>query len=85
MFDIIYYIYPPPATKLKSTRKSTWINPVVDGEDALRLKGFKLIESTVLEKSWKMVREQSANERLKSSLPPAINKNTPVPEFDEKF
>lgn len=39
MFDIIYYIYPPKATKLKSTRKSTWINPIVGGEDALRLRG----------------------------------------------
>lgn len=43
MFDIIYYIYPPKATKLKSTRKSTWTNPIVGGEDALRLKGIFLI------------------------------------------
>lgn len=40
MLDIIYYIYPPIATKLKSTRRSTWLNPVVGQEDALRLKGY---------------------------------------------
>ena len=37
--DIIYYIYPPVASKVKSTRISTWLNPVVDGEDAMKLKG----------------------------------------------
>ena len=37
--DIIYFIYPPVATKVKSTRMSTWLNPMVDGEDAMKLKG----------------------------------------------
>ncbi|CAF0712380.1 unnamed protein product [Brachionus calyciflorus] len=83
MFDIIYYIYPPLATKLKSTRKSTWMNPIVDGEDALRLKGFKIVEPTVMEKSWKLVREHSIAERLNSIIPSAINKNTPVQEFED--
>ena len=40
VFDIIYYIYPPQATKLKTTRKSTWLNPTVGQEDALRLRGL---------------------------------------------
>lgn len=71
MFDIIYYIYPPKATKLKSTRKSTWMNPIVDGEDALRLKGFKMVETTSFERTWKLLTENVANERSK------ISKNTP--------
>ena len=39
VMDIIYFIYPPVATKVKSTRMSTWLNPMVDGEDAMKLKG----------------------------------------------
>jgi hypothetical protein len=42
LFDIIYYIYPPVGSKLKSTRKSAWLNPVVGDEDALKLKGKSL-------------------------------------------
>ena len=37
---MIYFIYPPLGTKLKSTRKSTWQNPRVGDEDALRLRGL---------------------------------------------
>ncbi|RNA14250.1 Structure-specific endonuclease subunit SLX4 [Brachionus plicatilis] len=85
MFDIIYYIYPPKATKLKSTRKSTWTNPIVDGEDALRLRGFKLIEPTVLEKSWKLVSENSVLERMNSNVSLALNKNTPVQDFEDSI
>jgi hypothetical protein len=71
VFDIIYYIYPPVATKLPSTRKSTWLNPVVDGEDALRLRGFKLVEPPNFEKVWRLVGQHTIEEKL--------NKNTPEP------
>ncbi len=74
--DIIYYIYPPVATKLKSTRKSTWFSPVVGGEDALRLKGSKLIEPATFEKSWKLIRSNIATER---------KFNTPNMENEEEY
>lgn len=70
-FDIIYYIYPPLVTKLKSTRKSTWLNPIVGQEDALRLRGYKFIEEANYENSWQLV-AQSTLSRFSS-----INKNTP--------
>ena len=36
--------------------------------------GFKIIEPVIIEKSWKLLREYSLNERNQ------VNKNTPVPE-----
>jgi hypothetical protein len=36
---------------------------VVDGEDALRLKGSKLVETTDFEKPWKMMLQKSAGLR----------------------
>lgn len=70
-FDIIYYIYPPAATKLKSTRKSTWLNPVVGQEDALRLRGFKFVEETNYENSWQLVAQSTLDTFS------GLNKNTP--------
>ena len=71
VFDIIYYIYHPIATKLPSTRKSTWLNPVVGEKDALRLRGFKLVEPASFEKVWRLVGQHTIEEKF--------NKNTPEP------
>ena len=67
VLDIIHYIYPPASTKLKSTRKSAWLNPVVDNDDALRLKGFKLIEETHFEAPWKMVANAATFDEMRRS------------------
>ena len=74
--DTIYYIYPPIACNLRSTRKSTWCNPVVNGEDALRLKGSKLIEPAKFAKVWKLVRKLSPVQ--------SVLVNTPVERDSEK-
>jgi hypothetical protein len=66
-FDIIYYIYPPKGTGLKSVRKSNWLSPIVDGEDCLKLKGNKYIEKTSFEKVWNLMMPE-----------PKPNHNSPV-------
>ena len=80
MLDLIYYIYPPKGSRLKSTRKSTWLNPVVNGEDALRLRGSKLLEVTSFEKPWKMVREHSLSHLIPKNTPDLTYKS-PDPVF----
>ena len=37
--NLLFYIYCPPATGLKNTRQSTWMNPIVDGVEAKKLLG----------------------------------------------
>lgn len=36
---MIFYIYVPPAVGLKGTRRSTWMNPIIDGQEAKKLLG----------------------------------------------
>lgn len=43
VFDVIYYIYPPKATGLETSRKSTWIRPIIDGEDETAIQGLNII------------------------------------------
>jgi hypothetical protein len=38
-FDVVYYIYPPVATGLEISRKSTWVRPIIDGEDETAIQG----------------------------------------------
>ena len=35
IIDIAFHIYVPRGTHLKNTRVSTWMNPIVDNDDAL--------------------------------------------------
>jgi hypothetical protein len=44
VFDIIYYIYPPIATGLEISRKSTWVQPIIDGEDETAILGTPFLE-----------------------------------------
>jgi hypothetical protein len=39
VFDVFYYIYPPIATGLETSRKSTWVRPIIDGEDETAVQG----------------------------------------------
>ena len=45
VFDIVYYIYPPSGTGLPSSRQSTWIHPIIDGEDETAIQGTPFLES----------------------------------------
>lgn len=40
VFDIVYYIFPPVATGLDTSRKSTWIRPIIDGQDYTAIQGL---------------------------------------------
>ena len=39
VLEITFQIYPLKGTGLQSNRKSTWLNPIVDGEEAVKLSG----------------------------------------------
>lgn len=39
VLDIIFEIYKPEGTGMSGDRKSTWLHPIVDGEDAMKLLG----------------------------------------------
>lgn len=54
--EIAFQIYVPKGTKLTDTRKSTWLNPIVDGDEAAMIKLSKKInDSTNLEKVFEFV------------------------------
>ncbi len=56
--EVAFNIYVPKGTKLKDTRKSTWMNPLVDGDEAARLKLTKKInEETNLGKVFSLLSE----------------------------
>ncbi|CAF1265204.1 unnamed protein product [Adineta ricciae] len=44
VFDTVYYIYPPLGTGLESTRQSTWVRPIIDGEDETAIQGTPFLE-----------------------------------------
>ena len=39
VLEIAFQIYPPRGTGIINTRKSTWLNPIIDGEEAIKLVG----------------------------------------------
>ncbi|CAF3807600.1 unnamed protein product [Adineta steineri] len=44
VFDVVYNIYPPLGTGLKTSRKSTWVRPIIDGEDETDIQGTPFLE-----------------------------------------
>jgi hypothetical protein len=88
MFDMVYYIYPPVGSKLKSTRKSAWLNPVVGGEDALKLRGSKLLETPTFDRVWKLMRESTmsstANKNMHKNTPDLTYKSPDLHELNQK-
>ena len=41
MVNIAFQIYVPKGTNLSNTRQSTWMNPLINGEEAVKLIGKK--------------------------------------------
>lgn len=39
VLDIVFEIYKPEGTGIFNDRRSTWLHPIVDGEDAMKLLG----------------------------------------------
>ncbi|XP_013402255.1 uncharacterized protein LOC106167906 [Lingula anatina] len=46
--ELTFQIYVPEATGLQNRRKSTWMNPIIDGEEAWKLQGSDLVEPAPL-------------------------------------
>lgn len=40
ILEVVFYIYTPRASGLEHTRRSTWMNPIIDGVEARRLLGM---------------------------------------------
>ncbi|XP_064607645.1 uncharacterized protein LOC135472195 [Liolophura sinensis] len=55
VMEVLYHIYPPAATNLSQYRKSTWMNPIIDGEEAKKLLGSPCVEDTPLSVCVKLV------------------------------
>ncbi len=39
VLELTFHLYPPRGTGIINTRKSTWMSPIVDGVEAIRLVG----------------------------------------------
>ncbi|ESO89514.1 hypothetical protein LOTGIDRAFT_234326 [Lottia gigantea] len=63
ILDMLYYIYVPKATGLALNRKSTWMNPIIDGVEAKKLIGSHLVEDAPLQKCADLVIEARREER----------------------
>lgn len=63
--DAIFYLYLPSGSNFKSShvRKSTWLNPIVDGKEALAMKE-KIAKQTDLKRCLELVAAMRA--RVKS-------------------
>eukprot|EP00057_Strongylocentrotus_purpuratus_P014901 XP_011669375.1 PREDICTED: UPF0329 protein ECU05_1680/ECU11_0050-like [Strongylocentrotus purpuratus] len=55
--EIVFMIYVPRGTGLeaKNVRKSTWLNPLVDGEEARKMMGNDEVKNVELSKSLQLV------------------------------
>ncbi|XP_033105958.1 uncharacterized protein LOC117108121 isoform X2 [Anneissia japonica] len=73
VIETSFQIYVPPGCGLTTdqTRKSTWLNPLVNGVEAKRLMGSSEVEKAQLRKSMSLVfgvfRERKEEEELKNS------------------
>ncbi|KAF6029011.1 IQCM [Bugula neritina] len=48
VLDVVFEIYKPEGTGIINDRKSTWLHPIVDGEDAMKMLGSDMVEPTPL-------------------------------------
>ncbi|XP_059149561.1 uncharacterized protein LOC131936546 [Physella acuta] len=65
LLDMVFYIYVPPATSLKGTRQSTWMNPIIDGQEARKLLGSEFVEPAPLAPCAKLVIDAKREQRKK--------------------
>ena len=42
VMELTFQLYPPAATGIKDSRKSTWMNPIVDGEEGNKMLGTSI-------------------------------------------
>ena len=80
--EVLFQIYVPKGTglKLSEVRKSTWMNPLIDGQDAIQLLSKKDLEQTNLLKCLALVGGAEAeSEAIKDLLRPASAKKSLSP------
>ncbi|XP_047145799.2 uncharacterized protein LOC124818759 [Hydra vulgaris] len=66
--NIVMHIYPPAGAHLKTTRKSTWLNPIVDNENAILRKFFKKGKSKkILKKTIQIISSDMKNNAIETS------------------
>ncbi|KAI0211917.1 hypothetical protein LSAT2_003224 [Lamellibrachia satsuma] len=70
VMEVMFQLYPPRGTGLSNVRRSTWMSPLVDGEEALKLLGHPDVEPTDFETCWRMMvemyqREQENSEQVR--------------------
>ncbi|RUS76824.1 hypothetical protein EGW08_015410, partial [Elysia chlorotica] len=65
LMDMIFYIYTPSATGLKGTRQSTWMSPIIEGQEARKLLGSEFVEPAPLAPCAKLVIDTKREQRLK--------------------
>lgn len=75
--EVLFQIYVPKGTglKLSDVRKSTWINPLIDGRDAMHLLSKKDLKETNLLKCFDLITGAEAeSEAVKDLLKPMSTK-----------
>lgn len=75
--EILFQIYVPKGTgmKLSDVRKSTWLNPLNDGQDIMQLLSKKELEETNLAKCLALVANAGKeNEEIQDLLRPASSR-----------
>ena len=40
VLEILFQLYPPEGSRITSKRRSTWLTPIIDGEEALKIMGM---------------------------------------------
>ncbi|XP_067949700.1 uncharacterized protein [Watersipora subatra] len=84
VLDVVFEIYKPEGTGIINDRKSTWLHPIVDGEDAMKLIGTDAIEPTPLRPCLQLVansmreRKEREEEEERLRLLAATNKKSSV-------
>lgn len=77
--EILFQIYVPRGTgmKLSDVRKSTWLNPLNDGQDIMQLLSKKDLEATNLAKCLSLVANAGKeNEEIQDLLRPSSAKSS---------
>ncbi|GFN84968.1 abnormal spindle-like microcephaly-associated protein homolog [Plakobranchus ocellatus] len=84
LMDMIFYIYTPTATGLKNTRQSTWMSPIIEGQEARKLLGSEFVEPAPLAPCAKLVIDTKREQRLKEQAQKEAEEKRRINEEREK-
>ncbi|XP_052794192.1 uncharacterized protein LOC128227574 isoform X4 [Mya arenaria] len=63
--NLMFYIYVPPGAGLENTRQSTWMNPIINGQEARKMIGSEFVETAPLKPCAAMVMKSRRERREK--------------------